>query len=69
MEYYKLFNSIIQQNEKWGFINKKGDVIIPFEFDYVEDFSFGTAFAEIENEDAETTRFLIDKKGKIKEIE
>lgn len=59
----------VKLNEKWGFINKKGDVIIPFEFDYVEDFSFGTAFAEIENEDAETTRFLIDKKGKIKEIE
>ena len=59
----------VKKDGKWGFINKKSEIIVPFEFDYVEDFSFGTATAEIENEDGESFRFLIDKKGKIKEIE
>lgn len=58
----------VQLNEKWGFINKKGELVIEFSFDVVDDFSYGTATVEIYNEEGDSTSFLIDKKGKITDI-
>ena len=33
-----------RKNRKWGFINEKGEAIIPFEYDSVSDFSKGVAY-------------------------
>lgn len=35
----------IQKNEKWGYMNRKGDIIIPFQYDDAEDFKDGKAKA------------------------
>lgn len=58
----------VKNDDKWGYVNKKGELIIPYKFDEADDFSYGTAVVELHNDEGESTRFIIDKKGKIKEL-
>lgn len=59
----------VKRNGKWGYINKKGELVIPYKFDLVEDFEYGTAYVSIFNEMEEEIEFVLDKKGRIKELE
>ena len=36
----------VRKGGKWGFVNKKGELVVPCEYDYVCSFSEG--FAEVE---------------------
>jgi len=49
------------QNDKgkWGYINTNGKVVIPYNYDWVGDFSDGTASVEIRK-----TTYSIDHTGK-----
>ena len=49
----------VKQDKKWGYIDKTGQIIIPFKFDGAHDFSEGLAAVNIE----EKTGY-IDKTGK-----
>lgn len=44
----------VRKNEKWGFVNKRGDLVIPCEWDSVEHFSRVYFNSEIENDTKET---------------
>ena len=46
----------VREGIKWGFINKFGEVEIPFIYDSVENFKDGIAFVEIKYE-----KFYINK--------
>ena len=50
----------VELGNKWGYINRKGKPIIPFEYDSVEDFRKGVAVVTKADK-----KGLIDKKGKI----
>lgn len=50
----------VELGNKWGYINRKGKLIIPFEYDSVEDFRKGVAVVTKADK-----KGLIDKKGKI----
>ncbi len=50
----------VEQHKKWGYIDKTGRLIIPFKFDFADDFSEGLAAVGIK----EKTGY-IDKTGKI----
>lgn len=51
----------VYKNKKGGYINNKGEVIIPLKYDEIEDFRYGIAVVTLNNKDA-----LIDKTGKEK---
>jgi len=51
----------VVNNDKWGFINTSGDVVIPFIYSNVTNFSNRTAIAYIKDE----KNVLVDVKGKI----
>ena len=66
-EYYvdsnKLFNeglAPVKLGEKWGYINKKGTIVIPCQYDSVGDFYNGVAVVTKANKQG-----LINKKGKV----
>lgn len=40
--------AIVQMNKKYGFINKEGEVVIDFKFDYADNFYGGQAYVEID---------------------
>ena len=52
--------SAVKKNEKWGYINKKGKVVIQFKYDEVYNFFEGLAIVKIKNKYG-----IIDKKGKV----
>ena len=39
----------VKKNGKWGFINTKGDLVIPCEYDFAYSFSNGVALVELNN--------------------
>ena len=47
-------------NEKWGYINELGEIIIPAQFDWAESFSEGLAFVKLDDEG-----YFIDTSGRI----
>ena len=50
-------------NERWGYLNKQGEIIIPFNYRYAADFSEG--FAMVGKGDSDNTKYgFIDKSGK-----
>ena len=42
--------AMVQQNNKKGFINKRGDIIVPIIYDVATDFSDGFAYVSNDNE-------------------
>jgi hypothetical protein len=59
----------VKLEDKWGYIDTKGELIIPCKFNTAEDFDGGTACVELYNSDGELTAFVLDKKGRIREID
>lgn len=57
-ESFKEGLAAVRKNEKFGFINKQNEVIIPFKYDNVYSFIYGEAKVVIGKES-----FYIDKKG------
>ena len=49
----------VEMNGKWGYIDREGNVVIPFKYDGAEDFSEGLAEVLLKNKYS-----FIDKKGK-----
>ncbi len=40
---------LVKKDYKYGFMNEKGDIVIPFDYDYANDFQSGVALVETEN--------------------
>ncbi|TWV83565.1 WG repeat-containing protein [Moraxella sp. VT-16-12] len=56
--------AVVKKNDKWGFIDKTGQVVIALQYDYVGDFSEGLAL--VGADDSKTPyAFYIDKTGKV----
>ena len=53
---------LVKKNDKYGYINKNGKVIIEQKYDYATDFVNGFAMAKL-NSDEKTPYHIIDKKG------
>ncbi len=50
----------VKKGSKWGFIDKKGKVVIPFQYSHTASFKNGLAYVEKDNKE-----FYINKKGEI----
>lgn len=48
----------IAKNDKWGYVDLSGNIVIPFKFEYAGDFDHGMAPASLNNK-----YFFIDHKG------
>lgn len=51
------------EKEKWGFIDKKGEVIIPFKYKYVLDFNEGLAAVSIDDDGGTISWGYVNTKG------
>lgn len=56
-------NDHSSSNEKWGFANRWGELIVPFQYDYVEKFSNGLAFVSVNKENENIESKYIDTTG------
>ena len=56
LTHQKLF--AVKQNDKWGFKDEKGDIVIPFIYDYARDFKEGKAGVKLNKK-----WFYINEKG------
>ena len=54
----------VETNSKWGYIDKNGDIIIDFKFDYASDFKNGEAQASVKV-GTDIYYYIINKKGEI----
>ena len=56
-----------ENSQGWGFINKKGKVVIPLKFTSASSFYDGTCEVELINKKGETVEMELDKKGNLVE--
>jgi len=65
-EYFSEGLAAVRLNDKWGYIDKAGNVAIAFKYDYAGPFSSGIAYADVIDYDAEVViSYHIDKSGNV----
>ena len=48
-DFVKSFNkglAAVEKNEKWGFVNKSGDIVIPLQYNYATEYNEGLALVK-----------------------
>lgn len=65
VQYFSDGYAPVKKGEKWGYIDKKGKLVIPAKFDEVDDFIRGLARIYVTDAYGNRTIGMINKKGKI----